>query len=167
MNDRKQTNYNEVVGITTDGEIILCNYLFEHGDMRGATGSVLIPLTQDCVDDRNDVDNLKGNYDYLWQEEVAAGQTELGMEEWLEELIDSEINYGEGYFFGHDTSDIHHITDEFHEKYFPGAVTFECVGGGRCFGRDIEFATIINPTLWEAIQDIEGLQSEPTLKLIK
>jgi len=157
---REQVNYNEVVGITHDDEIYICNYVFRdtmHDKLFcGATGSVLVPVSQEYIDDRNDPDYLSEELGCLWQENVAAGNTEVGLAEWIDELL-SELHYGEEYFFGHDTSDVHYVSDEIKERYFPEAVTFECIGGGRCFNIDrLEFKIVLRPDILEEIIKVES-----------
>jgi hypothetical protein len=164
---RDQKNYNEIIGITDSGEIYLLNYIFEstlHGTpFCGATGSILTPLTQAYVDSRNNIDSLKDTYGFLWQEAVKDGNTELGLDDYLQEMMDSEVQYGEGLFLGHDTSDTHHITDEQTAeietvlKYKHEIIGYECIGGGRCFDRDITWKHIFRPDLLAEIKRVEDL----------
>lgn len=147
-----RTEYFEIVGITEDNEIIMLDSIFDHGDgFKGAVGSSFYALEQSEVDDRNDLENVIENYGYIWQEAVAAGNTT----ESQEKFIRGFINSSEGYFLGHDDSYIHHIKDEFQEKYFPDAVTFECVGGGRMFPITRKWKVLLRPDLLEIINKAE------------
>jgi len=142
------------LGETESGEIKMLDYFFDSGklhgqDFKGVTGSSFYFVSPEEIEERNDLDNVKDSYGYLWQEAVRADQTELGLDEYIQELIDSEINYGDGVFFSHDSSYLTQLADdkkfmEFAEnKYCDNkrlrdlwdseVGTFECVGGGRCF----------------------------------
>lgn len=155
MKVRKQTEYWEIVGITEDNEIVMLDYIFKdkmHGKpFNGATGTIFVPVTQDDIDARNDFDQIKDDYSYLWTEAVATGATEDSLDDYIQSLIDN----ADGYFFGHDTSYINKIPETFRKKYFPDAETFECIGGGRCFGRHLKFKVILRPDLLKKINKVE------------
>jgi len=152
---RNEKKYDQVLGITEDNEIVILNYTFEstlNGELFcGATGSILVPVTQAYIDERNDIDILKENYSYLWQEAVKDGNTELSLEDYLESLVESEVHYGNCYFLGHDTSDIHLVTKEDEEQiseFFDYDIeTYECIGGGRCISPDIRWKKVLRPDL--------------------
>jgi hypothetical protein len=160
-NTRQQTDHHEIVGITEHGEIMMLNYTFYdemHGKpFCGATGTVFVPVSQEEVDERNDVETAIEHYDlkHLWQEAVANDQTDKSLTKYVESLIEESHANGQEYF-GHDDSYVHHIPDEFQEKFYPDAVTFECVGGGRCFDKDMKWSKLLRPELWESIKKAEG-----------
>lgn len=170
MKMRNQKDYYKCVGIK-DGQLYMVDYTFEdtmHGKpFVGVTGSVFCPVYQDDIDQRNDLETVIENYGYLWTEAVKAGQTTDSQEDYIQSMIDAEVNYGDGMFFGHDTSYIHKIPDEIREKYFPDAVTFECVSGGRCFYGDEEFDVLIDPALLLEIQRLEKPKRKQRLKAVK
>ena len=155
MSKRKQVSYNKVVGVK-DNEIYLVNYTFEDTlydkPFKGVTGSVLVPLSQDEIDARGDLDQVIDSYGYLWVEAVNSGSTTLSQEDYMQDLIDQE----DGYFLGHDLSDVHYIEDNPKIKeLFPEAVTYECVGGGRCFKKNMEFDIVFDQHLLDEINRLE------------
>ncbi len=158
---RQQLILNKCVGITKQGELILVNYLFNDTlhdkPFHGATGSRLCPLSQDYIDDRNDLENVIDTYGYLWQEAVKDGLTTDSQEAYIQGIIDAEVNYGDSMFLGHDTLDVHYIPDDIKKEYFKDAVSFECIGGGRMFPiTDNEMEVIFDHDLWEAVNNIEA-----------
>lgn len=161
-NETTRTTYNIVIGITEENEIYLLNSIFDDGKgFKGATGSVLVPVSQDYIDERNDIDSIIDNYGYLWTEAVASGTTTDSEEDYMQAVVDSS----EGYFLGHDESDVHHIKDSFKDEHFPDAETFECIGGGRIFDRGMKFKTVLRQDLLDLIDAVE-LPKKPTLRAV-
>lgn len=166
---KKETTYFEIIGITEHDEIIMLDKTFE-GTMYGkpfcgAVGTSFAPVTQEYIDERNDLDFLMEEYSYLW-EESGSDQT---LEEYMQDIIDG-YQYEDGYFLGHDTSYIERIPEDFKEKHFPDAETFECIGGGRMFRAkdDTKWKVLLRPDLLKEIQRVESLneRKQPKLELI-
>lgn len=160
--NRQEIKLNKIVGITKYGEIVMLREVFNYVDglhgkpFHGACTASFNAVDQNYIDERNDVDNVKDNYDYLWKEAVQSGNTELGLNEYIEELIELELSQGDGEFIGHDTSYIYDIPKSFKEEYFPDAVTFECVGGGRSSYKRSDFETIIDKEALNLMLNIES-----------
>lgn len=156
---RNQKDYYKCVGIK-NGTLYMVDYTFEgtmHGKPSiGVTGSCFAPVTQAEIDERNEVENVIESCGFIGQEAVENGETTKSQEDWIEDLIECKLNNGEGLFIGHDTSCIHKIPDEIREKYFPDAVTFECIGGGRCFDGDEEFDVLLDEHLLKEIKRLEA-----------
>jgi len=55
---KKDKEYNKVIGYNKNTlEVFVCDYTFEHTpDFKGATGSILMPLSERQIEDYNDVD---------------------------------------------------------------------------------------------------------------
>ena len=159
---RIQLNLNRPLGITKDGELILVNYLFSCGDglngeaFHGATGATLMPLSQDYIDERNEVKNVIETYGYLWEEAVKDGNTTDSQEEYMQAMIDAEVLCGSGLFFGHDDSYIYDVPDVVKKTHFDGYESFECVGGGRMFPVKQDMLIILDQDLWDAVNAIEA-----------
>lgn len=154
---RNQVSYEKAVGII-DGQVYVVNYTFEdelHGEpFKGVTGAVLVPLSQEYVDERNSMDELVEHYREVWKSEVRSDCTELGLEQWIEESVN---HYDYDLFPGHDNSYVHLIdTDEEVLKHFPDAVGFECIGGGRCFKKDMQWDVVFDQHLVDEINRLEG-----------
>lgn len=162
--NRLQIEINKVLGVAEDGEIIAADYAFidtMHGEkFNGVTGSRFYALTQEQIDERNDLEHVKDCYGYLWEEAVKSGQTKLSEDEYMEEIIESNQMNSDSLFLGHDTSYVFQMDLERHpelKKLFPDAVAFECVGGGRMFPdalKDLEH--IFEPELCAQIVEIES-----------
>lgn len=155
----KKEIYNEVVGISL-GEVIICNYIFKNNPTyNGATGSILLPVTQEQIDYRNDPEVIAEQYDYLWREAVANNRTTESLEDFIQELLD-DLQYSDEYYVGHDYSDCW-IAEGCNKtkNYFPDAVTFECTGCGRIFSSgDIEFDEVFNQELLDKIIKAESTE---------
>lgn len=156
---RQEVRLNKCVGITKDGELIMVDYLFNDtlhdSPFHGATGTRFAPLTQKQIDERNEIDNVKDNYGFLWKEAVANDLTEMSYDDYIQELIDCDQAKGDGLFLGHDTSSIYYIPDAIKAK-FQDCVAFECIGGGRMFPLREEMAEIFDQDLFESISMIEA-----------
>jgi hypothetical protein len=145
----KRTNYTEVIGITENNELYMLTSIFKHSDdLKGATGYVFAPITQDYIDERNDIENVIDTYGYIWTEAVKDGLTTESQEDYMQSFVD---NNSEGLYLGHDTSGIYDIPDEVKKEYFPDAENFECIGAGRIFNTNIKWKKIINPLLLKKI----------------
>lgn len=137
--NKKRITFNKPVAINHEtNELYILNDLFNHGNnFKGATGSVLYPLAQDYIDEMNDIEHLKDNYDWYWQECVKQGSTQESLEEFCQGLLSHVYYNTDGQFFGHDTSDCFHNGVEELLAKFDDAVCFECIGGGRCFDAEM------------------------------
>lgn len=167
--DRQGTKYNQIVGIK-DGLVYVLEESFQYGEkgMRGCVGYSMHTLSQEEIDRGNDMDNIKDEYDYLWREAVASQSTELGLEEYLEDLI-RDADMSGLYFLGDDDSfryRFNRIVDELPEdqketlkRYFGEKdvdfVDWTCNGCGRCFDPNEKWDEIFRPDLIEVINDFE------------
>lgn len=148
MTKRIELRLYKALGVSEEGDVKMIDYFFQHEDeFKGVTGSSFYFVSPESVEDRNDLENIEESYSFLWSESVAAGKTEKGLSEFLEDFKDSYLANGDGLFVGHDTSYIHHLDRDSKFLEFFNALnglelrgcydsdrgTFECVGGGRCF----------------------------------
>jgi hypothetical protein len=153
-NDRKQVDYNKPVGIK-DGSIYFLNYVFDHSDnFRGATGTVLDPITSNYIENITTEDWTEYSRD-LWKSAVETNSTEDSLEDYAVKIKNESESYGQ-LFPGHDDS-----YSEFHEeakKHFDSNVeTFNCSGGGRCFNLELlnSFDKVIDQDLIDLIKSYE------------
>lgn len=150
---RQQQNINTLVGKSKDGDYYWLNYVFEESaDFRGATGSVFRPVSEAEKEEKMDFDNAKDWLKEIWQGAVSTGNTEQGLDGYVQEVIDID---GENAFFDlscYDNgceiaemfnSELPENADESEKAEFS-----ECVGGGRCFNHKIE---------WDKIYDNDAL----------
>jgi len=150
---RQQIDYNKPVGIR-QGKLYIAHYTFEDSELRGVTGSILEPMTQDKLDKFNSTDYLHDYYREIWKGSVGENEYEGS----LEEFIDEGRFHEEGDFPGHDLSDLHLVPDEIKSQYFKDAATFDCVGGGRCFYKDMKWDVVLDAFL---VDEINRLENEP------
>ena len=144
----KREHIYKIVGICESGEIIMIDSLH----WNGVSCSRFDYLTAQMVEYRNDIDEIKDTYSYLWVEAVANNETEKGLGDYIQELIDSEVNGGR-HFFAQDDGYIHHITDKDKEKIKEvlnlkyDIECFECVGGGTGIFSNIKWKHIFDQKL--------------------
>lgn len=142
---------NKPVAINREtNEVYILNSLFKHrDDFKGATGSVLSPITQDYVDSRNDMEEIMDNYYDCWKQSNSR--------ESLRDFCEDILIDCDGLFPGHDTSDCHYAESLLSE--FTDAIAFECIGGGRCFSVEMfndEDIEILDHELVKQIKRYEG-----------
>ena len=150
-----QTQIEKLVG-RIDNAYYICDTLFEHGDgFRGATATVLCPVSQVDYESRTDPESFDV-MDYFkesWQSAVQSGNTIEGLEDFTAQLLN---NYGDEAVFdlsGYDYWDtIRVIVSELTEEDYP---VFECIGGGRSFSPDMKWDEIYDEELWQQIKEIE------------
>lgn len=89
------------LGINANKELVF----FEHWNevLGGACGVTMNTIDQAYIDEMNDRDYLIQEYNYLWREAISAGNTELGLAEYIDELI-SNLEYSDELFVGDDPS---------------------------------------------------------------
>ena len=145
---KQQTNYDKVVG-RNGQEIYILDYTFKHDDgFQGATGTVVVGLTQQQVDYMySDEGLLERWYDSF---NPNGEKTE---EEFLEE-INNEIRWG-----NFEPFEQHHDDQELLELQYSkdnNFVAFEVIGCGRCFKEDQTFEEVFNEELLQEILKYEG-----------
>lgn len=171
MTNRKSTTYNEIIGITESNEIIILEDIFEYEDgFKGATYNLMGVLTPEQITEANDPEHIYAEYDWLWQEAVQAGHTELGKKEFLDEFLENR-KY-DGYYTMSDDPSYRYETDEALEKLTKEQraefdnifgvrgiawVDFDCYGGGRVGDsyQKWEFKALFRPDLINEIAKVE------------
>lgn len=155
---RNETKYNKPVGIK-DGSVYVVDYTFEdtmHGEpFVGVTGTVLSPVSQAYIDERNEPENIEENYRDCWVEAVKSNNTDEGLTDWVRSNVIDDCHDGD--FPGHDTSGLYDIEEYIPDllQHFEDAVTFECIGGGRCFSKNMEFDVVLDQALVDEINRLE------------
>ena len=139
---------NKLVGRTTEGDYYWLDCVFEDGDFEdgehsGAVGSVFRPVSEAEKEEQMDSDDAKERFRDLWQNAVDTNNTELGLDDFVQDVIDMD---GDEAFFDlsyYDNgceiaeifnSELPNDADESEKAEFS-----ECVGGGRCFNRKIKW----------------------------
>jgi hypothetical protein len=159
---RQQVNIKKLVGRTEHGEYYYADYAFEHrhGDepFIGVTGTVLRPISKDEYDERTDIENVTEYLEEIWRCVVADGGTDRGLDDWVQDVINSQgvdetvfdlSHYSEG------EDPIEHLS-EIGELDPDDFVDFcECIGGGRFVG-DAEFVKVYDPVLLDRINRVEN-----------
>lgn len=166
MKEEKQIN--QIVGIK-DGELFVLENVFKYSDgFKGATGYSMSTITQSYIDDMNDLDTLCDEHDYLWREAVQAGSTTLGLQEFMQEWVDS-CRYNEQ-LYPFDDNSFRYQTEnlvkelptdqkqELEKVFGVMGKDFEAwsVGGcGRCFNANDKWDVVFRPDLVELIKEYE------------
>jgi hypothetical protein len=129
----------QLIGILENNEIVYVKgdiiYLFNH-------------LTQEYIDDRNDIDTVIDFYGFLWQEAVQDGTTLSGAYEYCQGLIDSFVGSG-SLFIGHHVSSyvelIDRIGNETLEEHFGCTIKgYEFVGTCTTSAFDRKFSHLFS-----------------------
>lgn len=153
MNNRIEKKYNKLVA-QKDNEFFFCDDIFEYKDvsLKGATGTILRPVSKEEYEQRTSSDGLYDNLGELWQQAVEAGNTELGKQEWCDQVFsidgDEAIFDLSGYNLWDQLRAIGYTEDEY--------PIFECTGGGRCFGRHDNYDKVYDQELLDKIKAIEA-----------
>ena len=166
---RQETKINQIVGIKNN-ELYVLEHVFKHSDdFKGATGYHMSIITQDYIDEMNDVHFLCEEYSYLWREAVQAGHTELGLQEFMQDWIDS-CQYDD-LLFPTDDNSFRYMTEKLIkelpedqkkqiEEVFgvmgEDFAAWDCSGCGRCFNADDEWDVVFRPDLLELIKEYES-----------
>lgn len=163
---QNKTSYNKIIGVTTDNELVILEYTFENSDnFKGATGYRMSTITEGYIEEKKSFDYAD---EYLWKDSVSNGYTDLGFEEWWEELV--EDAEGSGYLYPYDDDSFRYETEELYDELSDedrakieevlgvkgeDYVTFESSSCGRCFEEDMEWAVLLEPELFEGIKRLE------------
>ena len=146
-----RTTYNKLIGKIGD-EYYFLDDTFTHSDsFKGATGTVLRPVSRSEYEETKTVEGLKDrDYAELWKNAVSSGETVLGLYDWLEIVLED----GDDAIW--DLSGIE-LWEQLREIGLSGEEypVFECTGGGRSFSKDMKWDELYNPELWKEIQKYE------------
>lgn len=164
---RESTKYNKIIGIA-NGLVYVLEETFKYSDdgLKGCCGYAMSTISQDYIDERNDVCWLCDNCDDIWREAVRAGQTTMGLEDFMDDWVRNccelfptdDSSYRSDFeqvledarpevakkvieYFGADSEDF-------------GAWNNEC--GGRTFHKDMEWDELFEPELWKMIRGCES-----------
>lgn len=151
--NRTQINVNRLVA-KKDGAYIFVHYLFESGDLHGATANDMVPVSEEEYERR-----LEEMRDYEWSPvahvfDDVAGPNET-WDEWIDEWIEvegPELVLDPSYTGQHgDTVRERHKAEHGVEPEY-----VECIGGGRMSRTlDREMDIIYDQELWAACQEAE------------
>lgn len=157
--------FNVIVGIR-DGAVYVLEETFQHGDkgMKGAVGYSMVPLTQEEINGRSDPQNLRD----LWVEAVRADATDLGLDDWVEDLeysMDSDQYYPfEDTSFRAEFKELLENSSTRVKRKIQEAfgvegedyVDWSSCSCGRIFSADDEWDEVLNKKVLEIIKQFEG-----------
>ena len=150
---KQETKYNKIVNFDEDTkEIIVLDGIFQYEDgFKGATGSKFEPVSRNEYEDRTDEDNF---VEYLIDSgiDLPYNFKRSGFEGLAKAMIaNDEV---EGFVFDTSYNELWEYLREELNLSEDEAYIFNCIGGGRCFGKD--FNGNINPELSILIREIES-----------
>lgn len=170
MSDRKTISYHKIVGITKKGNVVVLEETFEVSkSFTGAVGYIMRELTQTEIDGANSLENYRED----WRNDVSHGNTELGLEDWIDDEKRQDEDMGR-LCRGDDPS----YRDEFNELVatLPKSqqqqiealkskdfANWQCIDCGRIFDENGqpcslgggELKVIFDPTLIDIIKEAE------------
>lgn len=154
MENRKETKIEKLVG-RIGNDYYFCDDLFEYTDsFKGATGSVMTPVSKEDYDERTSDESLRDSYKYIWVETVKAGNTEESFTDWLEDVKDND---GDEAFFDlgeyQYAEALRKLIPELTEEDYP---VIENTGAGRIFDTDLKFDEIYDQELLTKILEQES-----------
>lgn len=149
------------LGIDSDGCLVLVTSFFDQGNgFRGVCGATLAPICQAYIDERRTPEAMAELYDCIWRDAVASEDTELGLDAYMEQMLESDDTNSEGAFPGHDTGYTWDIDrDLYLREYFPNCVDFECIGCGLMFSAEslARLVTVLDADLLARIRAQENI----------
>lgn len=161
---RTSNKINEIVGIR-NGAVYVLEETFQYDDgMKGAVGYSMRPLTQEEIDSASDPQNLRD----LWVEDVKSDYTDLGLDDWIEDLennMDSDQCYPfEDTSFRAEFKDLlenssARIKRKIQETFGVEGedyVDWSSSSCGRCFSVDDKWDEVLNRGALEIIKQFEG-----------
>lgn len=143
---RKSIKLDKIIGEVGYGEYYAVNEIFyNHDDLIGATGTILRPVSNQEKERMTDPQNgeLLERFYETWKGAVDAGETELGLEDWVSEMLRCHgvemvfdlSDYDIGMRVAKIDNQKNDIVDPDNDSY---AEFSECIGGGRVFSRFVE-----------------------------
>lgn len=133
---RTATNYNEILGRDKYGSVIVLDEVFDYGDgFKGATGSVFEIVSREEVNEVIGAEHFKEYSREIWQADVEAGATELGLEEWISHYFGRE-DHRIDYMYDNSYSHLHPAIREAFN--IPEDAVITSTGGGRMFPGALE-----------------------------
>ena len=163
---RESTKYNKIIGIA-NGSVYVLEETFKYSDdgFKGCCGYTMSTISQDYIDERNDVDWLCDNYDDVWREAVRAGQTTMGLEDFMDDWVRNCCDLFPSDDPSHRSDFEQALEDARPEvakkviEYFGADIedfgAWNNKGCGRCFNKDMEWDELFEPELWEMIRTYE------------
>ena len=159
---RTQLNIYLALGTSEYEEVKMIDYFFDHGDMKGVTGSSFNWCSPDYIEERNSVEFVIDFAGHVYEESETEQERFDTIEEWAEDVIKSYQYNSDGVFCFHDNSYVYELSEDqdfmkyaeekftdnkkLDDLYNEERGTFECVGGGRCFSEDEEdLSEYVNP----------------------
>ena len=116
---RQEEKIYRLVGLNQDGEFVMCEDIFKYSDgFKGACGSIFEILNKKKAREINRLVREYGDYGYedLWRECVQAREITDGLTEWLERVVNEELEDGKD-FVGQDISSLDCLERELKRIY--------------------------------------------------
>ena len=144
---------NKIVGIK-DGEVYVLKEVFNGG----VVGYSMSPLTKGQAEEMKDPEYVRD----IWVQEVQAGNTDLGLEEWAEEANEA-AELDDRLFATDDPSyrdEFEDLVEELPQEQKEQVqkltdLTWQVCSCGRCFNKDMKFDVVFDKALLDLINKHE------------
>ena len=159
---REATKYNKIMGVGENGEVYVLADTFAYKDeetdkigFHGATYYSMEPISQETIDAQSDPENLRD----IWQEAVRAGQTDLGLEDFAEQLKD-EMSDDQLWVLD-DTSYVQEFNEALAEASpevlakIGNPIAWRCFGCGRLGDPDEKQMIILDGEVYQIAKEAE------------
>ena len=146
--NKEETQIHKLIGRIGE-EYYFCDYVFKDKNFKGATGTLMHPVTAE------EAEELRDNWDKdgeLWQEAVANKQTTLGQDDWKKQILyigDDSVVFDLSYADTYGGKLLDKLGRDNYELV-------ECIGGGRCFKVDMAWDELFDAETWELIKQYES-----------
>lgn len=151
---RTETKYNKLVGKLDDEYYFLDETFVYDDNFKGATGKALCPVSKEEYEQVTDLDNVKDLLKEIWQQAVESDNTELGLDDWVQMVIDTdgveEVVFDTSGWYGKEWDELRALG--YSEEEYP---VFEWSRCGRIFSKNMKFDEVYAPELIKEINKVE------------
>jgi len=139
-------NVDKLVGRNEDGVYYWLDYVFKDKDFQGTVGTMFRPVSKFEKENTMSLDAAVDRFEDCWREAVQSGNTEEGLVEYAESIIrwdrDEAFFDLSDYDAGCEVAEMYNSELSADADEGDKAEFSECIGGGRCFCREIKWAKI-------------------------